>query len=521
MVLVLVDTRLFVVGSVWLYIPSAAHVFFETVIVCCSPVIVVVGFSPPTNDSSVTVLYAMDTPSPSYNILAGIVDGIFGYFSNGWRFMFGTAAVPGLVMLVGFWGLPESPAWLMAQSRHSEATTVLQRYRESDQDAHDELEAIKTCLVVSSSSRQGKQQQHQDKQQQQQTDQDTTDPQKDLQPTVVTLQQMLSRAPLRRALVVGCSLMVLQQFCGVNVVMYYSATIYRMTGFEEVTAIWLAAVTALAQLVGLALSLRLVETAGRRPLILWSFAGVGVCCLGLGAGFYLERILSEPINPHIPSDPECLHRPAWVWSGETQYCYDCTNMDGCGFCGGACVKGTAEGWEGGVTCAHNTDWHYDECTVPVWVSLLPIVFMVLFLIVFGVGAAGLPWTINSEIYPVQYRSLAIAMSTGVNWLCNLAISSTFLTLSDPSVLTLYGSFGLYGILSLLGVAWLYWVLPETKGLTYEQIEQCFVRPNSMDTPLYRPIPGDGSPNKDNDDDDKGKTLNKTNHGDQMEATEIA
>ena len=399
-----------------------------------------------------------------------MVDGVFGYFTNGWRFMFGTAALPGTVLFLGFWGLPESPAWLLSKGRTEEARHVLETYRDSDAEAREEVEAIQDCLRHS---------------------------QEEGGPDGgggVTVGQMWSSPLLRQALVVGCSLMVLQQFCGVNVVMYYSATIYRMSGFAEVTAIWLAAVTALAQLIGLGLSLCLVETAGRRPLVLASFAGVGVCCLGLGAGFYLARVLSEPVLPER-SSAECLQRPAWVWNGRTTYCYDCTLMEACGFCGGACVAGTEQGPLEPESCPAVADslstmsWQFDECTTtPAWVNAFPIGFMVLYLIVFGVGAAGLPWTINSEIYPVQYRSLAVAISTGCNWLCNLIISSTFLTLSDPSVLTLYGSFFLYGLLSLAGVLWLYWKLPETKGLSYHEIETCFATKSGSDKkdpPLFQ------------------------------------
>jgi len=63
----------------------------------------------------------------------------------------------------------------------------------------------------------------------------------------VKFSDLLSTPPLRRALILGCGLMLLQQLSGINTVMYYSATIYSMAGFAKTAAIWLAGFTAGAQ----------------------------------------------------------------------------------------------------------------------------------------------------------------------------------------------------------------------------------------------------------------------------------
>lgn len=58
---------------------------------------------------------------------------------------------------------------------------------------------------------------------------------------------LLATPAVRRALFLGCGLMMLQQLSGINTVMYYSATIYSMAGFGKTVSIWLAGFTALAQ----------------------------------------------------------------------------------------------------------------------------------------------------------------------------------------------------------------------------------------------------------------------------------
>ncbi|KAG6615926.1 putative proton myo-inositol cotransporter [Phytophthora cinnamomi] len=67
------------------------------------------------------------------------------------------------------------------------------------------------------------------------------------------------------------------------------------------------------------------------------------------------------------------------------------------------------------------------------------------------GMGCMPWTINAEIYPLHVRSFALSMATSVNWLFNLFVSFTFLSVVD--ILEPY----------------------ETKGLELEQIQRVFER----------------------------------------------
>jgi len=48
----------------------------------------------------------------------------------------------------------------------------------------------------------------------------------------------------------------------------------------------------------------------------------------------------------------------------------------------------------------------------------------------------MPWTINSEIYPMWARSTGTSIATAVNWIANLIVSMTFLSLLES--ITTYG-----------------------------------------------------------------------------------
>jgi Sugar (and other) transporter len=108
-----------------------------------------------------------------------------------------------------------------------------------------------------------------------------------------------------------------------------------------------------------------------------------------------------------------------------------------------------------------------------WLAALS---MVAYLACFGIGLSSVPWTVNAEIYPQRARSFGTAVSTSVNWAGNVLVSATFLTVASPTVLSQHGAFWLYGAIAIAGWLWVKAVMPETAGLTLEQVETLFMRP---------------------------------------------
>ena len=179
--------------------------------------------------------------------------------ARAWRWMFGVAAIPALILLVGLIFVPESPRWLITRGLTERAREILKRIRQSSSVDAEILE-IEQSL--------GKQE--------------------------GGLREILSAA-VRPALVVGIGLAIFQQFTGINTVIYYAPTIFQFAGFPSASVAILA--TAGVGVVNVALTivaLRLLDRAGRRPLLLYGLIGMILSLAILGFAF-LSPSLSSAI----------------------------------------------------------------------------------------------------------------------------------------------------------------------------------------------------------------------------------
>ncbi|HEX5469277.1 MAG TPA: MFS transporter [Gaiellaceae bacterium] len=95
--------------------------------------------------------------------------------------------------------------------------------------------------------------------------------------------------------------------------------------------------------------------------------------------------------------------------------------------------------------------------------------LLLYIAGFAVGLGPIFWLMISEIYPLRIRGPAMSVATIANWSFNFAVSFTFLTV--VGALGKPGAFWLYAGLAVLALAFFWWLVPETKDQTLEEIEQ--------------------------------------------------
>jgi len=205
--------------------------------------------------------------------LAGLAGGAAGKLWFGleaWRWMFLVAVVPALIYGALVLGVPESPRHLVARGRPREARDVLRQVLGLNSEAA--------------------------------LDQKVTDIQDSLRseyrPTLKDLRG--PRAGLLPVVWIGIALSVFQQFVGINVIFYYSSTLWHSVGFSEADSFTITVVTSVVNVLVTLVAIALVDRIGRKPLLTIGSAGMAVTlalmawCFSQATGSGAELSLPEP-----------------------------------------------------------------------------------------------------------------------------------------------------------------------------------------------------------------------------------
>ena len=100
-----------------------------------------------------------------------------------------------------------------------------------------------------------------------------------------------------------------------------------------------------------------------------------------------------------------------------------------------------------------------------WIA---VISLMVFVGSFAVGLGPVFWLMLSEIYPLRIRGRAMSVGTVANWSANLIVALSFLTLTQ--VLGKPATFWLYGAVSIGAWFFSFFLVPETKGRSLEEIE---------------------------------------------------
>lgn len=209
--------------------------------------------------------------------------------------------------------------------------------------------------------------------------------------------------------------------------------------------------------------------------MLSSLSGV---VLTLAALAYVFR-QADRTSPGAAADqPDSLEACA---AGPLQ-CADCLSA-GCAFC---LQRVGTQGWclsdRSHAQCEAVTQQPalLDGCPSPYQHLLVALIMA--YLATFSVGCGPVPWACNAEIYPLAARGLASGLSGTANWLTNGVVSQTFLLLVHAARAS--GAFLIYAGIALVGLLWAGVYLPETKGLSLNEVQQVFWRR------VHKSAPGD-------------------------------
>ncbi|XP_027364839.1 inositol transporter 1-like [Abrus precatorius] len=100
-----------------------------------------------------------------------------------------------------------------------------------------------------------------------------------------------------------------------------------------------------------------------------------------------------------------------------------------------------------------------------WLAVLGLALYIAF---FSPGMGPVPWTVNSEIYPEEYRGICGGMSATVCWVSNLIVSQSFLSIAEA--IGLGSTFLILAGICVFAFLFVLMYVPETKGLTFDEVE---------------------------------------------------
>ncbi|MXP56687.1 sugar porter family MFS transporter [Pantoea sp. Mhis] len=295
-------------------------------------------------------------------LTAYLSDTAFSH-TGSWRWMLGIITIPAVMLLIGVFFLPNSPRWLAAKGNFRDAQRVLDRLRDTSELAKIELNEIRESLKIKQSG----------------------------------WKLFQNNINFRRAVFLGVLLQVMQQFTGMNVIMYYAPKIFEISGINNTEQqMWGTVIVGLVNVLATFIAIGLVDRWGRKPTLILGFL---VMSTGIG-------ILGTILHMNIQSL-------------SAQY--------------------------------------------------FAISMLLLFIVGFAMSAGPLIWVLCSEIQPLKGRDFGITVSTATNWIANMIVGATFLTMLN--VLGNALTFWIYAMLNMVFIFLTIILIPETKNVSLEHIER--------------------------------------------------
>jgi MFS transporter, SP family, xylose:H+ symportor len=175
--------------------------------------------------------------------------------SHGWRWMFGSEAIPALILLGALFFVPESPRFLCRMKRPERARLILTRM-DGAAHADRELAGIHAALLQEEGSLGD-----------------------------------LFRPGLRRVLFLGMALAVLQQVTGINVFLYYAPDLFRTIASAGTdVALLQTVVVGAVNLLFTVVAILTVDRVGRRPLMIIGATGMGLSLAAIGTAAWTQAV---------------------------------------------------------------------------------------------------------------------------------------------------------------------------------------------------------------------------------------
>lgn len=179
-----------------------------------------------------------------------------------WRLQLGSAFIPALPLACLIWFCPESPRWLMKKGRYPQALRSLIRLRYNKVQACRDLYYIHVQLLEEQKILRGDN-------------------------YIKRFMELFTIPRVRRATVAATVVMLAQQLCGINIISFYSSTIFAEGGYTAKQALYASVGFGAVNFVFAFPALITIDTFGRRSLLLFTFPQMAWTLLAAGLCFLI------------------------------------------------------------------------------------------------------------------------------------------------------------------------------------------------------------------------------------------
>ncbi|SNZ17067.1 MFS transporter, sugar porter (SP) family [Terribacillus aidingensis] len=166
--------------------------------------------------------------------------------AGAWRWMLGLAVVPAVILIIGMFFMPESPRWLLTAGKEDKARNILKKVRGENASIEDEISEIQKAEKEDEGG----------------------------------IKELFS-SWVRPALIAGLGLAFLQQFIGINTIIYYAPSTFTSAGFGNSAAILGTVGIGTVNVLMTLIAIKIVDKVNRKTLLMAGNIGMVVSLIAL------------------------------------------------------------------------------------------------------------------------------------------------------------------------------------------------------------------------------------------------
>ncbi len=192
-----------------------------------------------------------------------LINRLFANSEYNWRFMLAAGLIPALVLFIGICFLHDTPRWLLSKNREKEAKLAFSKILPANQ-INRQINEIKSTFETSPAAAE---------------------------------HHTAFRSWMLKPVLIGIGIMIMQICTGINTVIYYTTTIFQVSGFSSnIGAIYATIGIGFVNFIMTLVAIAFADKLGRKPLLYIGLGGMLISLLSLSFAFGHTAALGDNLK---------------------------------------------------------------------------------------------------------------------------------------------------------------------------------------------------------------------------------